>query len=342
MFDQVRNSIVVICISLTGCTQSSLMTHTGEQPGWVSGEAVDYPNTSYVYATGSASESEVAKDRALANLAKIFELHVRETSTTTQDVQTHKAGGLESVQSSARIASKVNVHTSKMMNGARIAEQWQNPEELTHYALAVLDRAQASNSVRDEINRLDREIAFTMANAENREDSLQKVADLQEAIVMQQERNSLQKTLKILDLDGRGKPSSWNLAELKAQQMQSLQSLNMRGVVLMDSVGELDKVFQGAMSNAGFAHTSSYTDYTLSASMQTQDAIQKQGWYWLRGSLNVQLVAPDGSVIGNKSWPLKVSSQQANQLHQRMLVEIDRKLKSELKSTVLGFAAGGQ
>ena len=342
MFERARNSIVVICIALSACTQSPVISNTDGLPGWVSGEAVDYPNARYVYATGSASESEVAKDRALANLAKGFELHVRETSTTTQDVQTHKAGDVESVQSSARIASKVNVHASKMMNGARIAEQWQNPEDLTHYALAVLDRAQAGNSARDEISRLDQEIAFTMSNAENREDSLQKVADLQQAIMMQEERNSLQKTLKILDLDGRGKPSSWNLAELRARQMQSLQSLNMRGIVLVDAVGELDKVFQAAMSNAGFKHTPGDMGYTLSASMQTQDAMQKQGWYWLRGSLDVQLVAPDGSVIGNKAWPLKVSSQQANQLHQRMLVEIDRKLKSELKRTVLGFATGGQ
>jgi hypothetical protein len=229
-----------------------------------------------------------------------------------------------------------------MMNGARIAEQWQSPKDLTYYALAVLDRAQASNSIRGEMGRLDREIAFTLSNAERREDSLQKVADLQQAIVMQQERNSLQKTLKILDLGGRGKPSSWNLAELKARQMQSLQSLNIRGVVLADTVGELDKVFHAAMSNAGFRHASSDSGYILSASMLTQDTIQKQGWYWLRGSLGVQLVAPDGSVVGNKSWPLKVSSQQANQLQQRMLAEIDSKLKSELKSTVLGFATGGQ
>jgi hypothetical protein len=147
--------------------------------------------------------------------------------------------------------------------------------------------------------------------------------------------------LKILDLGGRGKPSSWNLAELMARQMQLLQSLNIRGVVLADTVGELDKVFHAAMSNAGFRHASSDSGYILSASMLTQDTIQKQGWYWLRGSLGVQLVAPDGSVVGNKSWPLKVSSQQASQLQQRMLAEIDNKLKSELKSTVLGFATGG-
>ena len=342
MINEFSRIVPLSYILLTACAQSSALHDATDKPDWVSGEPANYPNTSYVSATGSASQAEVAKDRALGNLAKIFELQVRESSTTTQDVQTHKSDGIESVQSSARIASKVNVHTDRMINGARIAEQWQNPGDLTHYALAVLDRAQASNNIRSEMNRLDREIAFSVANAESRSDPLLKVADLQDAIIMQSERDSLQKTLKIIDLHGKGKPSGWSLAELGEQQEQALQSLNMKGVVLIDSVGELDKVLQGAMANAGFAQSPGSSGYTLSASMETQDVMQREGWYWLRGMLSIRLADASGTVLGSVSWPLKVSAVQANQLNQRMLVEVDKKLKNELKSTVLGFATGGQ
>jgi hypothetical protein len=342
MINLIKNKLPLICILLTGCMQSSTLVNDDDKPDWLNGEPASYPNASFVYASGSASKAEVARDRALGNLAKIFELQIRESSTTTEDVQTHKAEGAESVQSSARIATTVNVHTDKMINGARIAELWQNPDDLTHYALAVLDRAQASNNIRNEINRLDREIAFTISNADSRQDPLQKVADLQDAIMMQSERNSMQKTLKIIDLKGTGKPSSWNLAELTEQQEQALKSLDIRGVVLIDSVGELDKVLQAAMANAGFAQSSSEVGYTLSASMETQDVMQTEAWYWLRGTLTVRLANPDATVLGNRSWPLKVSALQQNQLHQRMLAEIDQKLKSELKTTLLGFAAGDQ
>jgi hypothetical protein len=340
MLTRSNYTLAIICLLLAGCTQSSVRLDADGQPDWIHGRPSDYPDSSYLSATGSASKVEMAKDRALANLAKIFELQVREDSTTTQDVQTHKSDGIESVQASARIASTVNVYTSKLINGARIAEQWQHPADLTHYALAVLDRAQAGNNVRGEIDRLDREIAFTMTNAETQANELKKVAALQSAIVMQAERNTLQKTLKILDLEGRGKPSSWNLAGMKAQQLRSLQALNMRAIVLGDSVGELDELIQGAMATAGFQSVSGEQAYTLSASMETQEALRKQGWYWLRGTLKLRLVDPEGVVLGNKSWPLKVSSQQQNQLYQRMQDEIDKKLKSELKSTILGFATG--
>lgn len=336
------NALSLTCILLVGCTQSASRIKDGDQPDWLIGEPAGYPNSSYVSATGSASKAELAKDRALGNLAKIFELQVRESSTTTQDVQTHKAEGVESVQSTARIASKVNVHTDKMINGARIAEQWQNPDDLTYYALAVLDRTQAGNNIRSEINRLDRETAFTMAGLESRKDPLLKVADFQNAIAMQTERNSLQKSLKIIDLAGRGKPSAWNVAELTEQQQQVLRSLPMQSVVVMDTVGELDKVLQSAVANAGFAQSTGSGGYTLSASMKTQDAMRKEGWYWLRGTLSINLADPQGTVLGNKSWPLKVSAQQKNQLNTRMRAEIDSRLKKELKTAVLGFATGGQ
>lgn len=339
---QTRISFPLMCLLLAGCAGSSSLVDETDKPDWLLGEPARYPNASYVYATGSASTAEVAKDRALGNLAKIFELKVRESSTTTQDVQSFKSGGVESVESSARIASTINVHTDKMINGARIAEQWQNPEELTHYALAVLDRSQAGNNIRSEINRLDRETAFAMTTADTRTDPLLKIADLQAAIDMQAERSSLQQSLKIVDLNGRGKPSAWNLTELAEQQQQALQALNMRAVVVTDSVGELDKVLQAAMANAGFVSTPGDAGYVLSASMETQEAMQKEGWYWLRGNLSLRLVDSAGTVLGNQAWPVKVSALQKSLLNQRMLTEIDNRLKADLKNTVLGFAVGGQ
>jgi hypothetical protein len=342
MIDRLKNVIVPGCMLLAGCVPSSDLVSADGRPDWVIGEPANYPNASYVFATGAASRPELAKDRALGNLAKIFELRIRESSTTTQDVQTRQSNGVESVQSSARIASKVNVHTDKMIKGARIAEQWQNPDDLTHYALAVLDRAQAGNNIRGEINRLDRETAFIMASADNRQDPLQKVADLQNAINMQQQRDSMQKTLKIIDLQGRGKPSAWSLSALSEQQDKALQSLDIKGSVTADSVGELDKILQAAMANAGFTHSSTNPAYILSASVETQDALQKEGWYWQRGTLSVDLADTKGTVLGNRSWPFKVSATQRQQLNNRMQSAIDSTLKKELKITVLGFATGDQ
>ena len=101
-------------------------------------------------------------------------------------------------------------------------------------------------------------------------------------------------------------------------------------------------MLQAAMASAGFTHNSSASTYTLSASLETQQAMFKEGWYWQRGALNLDLSNAEGTVLGSRSWPLKVSAVQRQQLNGRMLAEVDRTLKGELKNTVLGFASGDQ
>ena len=105
----------MMTLLLTACMQSAPVMSTSETPEWVQSEPAMYPNFKYLSATGSASKAEQAKARALSNLAKIFEVQIREVSTTSQDIQTSKTEGVETVESSARIASVVNLKTDKMV-----------------------------------------------------------------------------------------------------------------------------------------------------------------------------------------------------------------------------------
>jgi len=132
-----RIKVLVVSLLITACMQSTTVMSTSDSPQWVSGEPDMYPNFKYLSATGSASKAEQAKARALSNLAKIFEVQIREVSTTSQDTKSFRKDGVETVEASARIASTVNLKTDKMVQGARIAEQWQNSADLTYHALAV-------------------------------------------------------------------------------------------------------------------------------------------------------------------------------------------------------------
>ncbi len=323
---------------LTGCIQSAAVMSGSETPVWVHSEPDMYPNFKYLSATGSAAKAEQAKARALSNLAKIFEVQIREVSTTSQDTKTSKKGGVETVESKARIASTVNLKTDKMVQGARIAEQWQNSADLTYHALAVLDRTQAGNNIRSEMDRLDKETQYALNQQKNRNDVLLKISDLHKANALQQDRQTLQKTLKIIDVKGKGMPALWNLAELNEQLQLALRSLPLQTTVKADDIGGLSNILQGAASKAGFNVGSS--GYQLAASLITQQAIKKDGWYWLRGTLNIELTTEDGvTVIGYQSWPLKVSAGNSSQLKARMAKAADKKLKQELLNSILEFAS---
>jgi len=328
---------VLIALLVTACMQSNAVMSTGDAPEWLQGEPDMYPDFQYLSATGSASESEQAKARALSNLAKIFEVQIKEVSTTQSDVQSSKKEGVETVRQSNRIASTVNLKTDKMVQGARIAEQWQNSADLTYHALAVLDRAQAGNNIRGEINRLDEETRFVLNKQANRNDILLKIADLHKANELQRDRYTLQKTLKIIDVKGNGVQAQWNQAELNEHLQQALRSLPVQTTVKADDIGGLEGILQGAAAKAGFNVGAS--GYKLAASLEAQEPIRKNDWYWQRATLKLELIALDGvTVIGHQSWPLKVSAGNLSQLPPRMRAEVDKKLKHELLSSVLEFA----
>lgn len=329
--------ILLSMLLVTACMQSSTVMSTSDAPQWVSGEPDMYPNFKYLSATGSASKAEQAKARALSNLAKIFEVQIREVSTTSQDTKSHKQDGVETVESNARIASTVNLKTEKMVQGARIAEQWQSSADLTYHALAVLDRTQAGNNIRSEMNRLDEETQHALDQNKQRVDPLLKISDLHKATSLQKDRQTLQKTLKIVDVKGKGSPAQWNLAELNEQLQQALRALPLRTAIESDDIGGLQNILQGAASQAGFNVAG--TGYLMTASLITQPPIYKGDWHWLRGTLKIQLMAKDGiTVLGYQSWPLKVSAGNPSQLNARMLKAVDKKLKAEFLSSVLEFA----
>lgn len=329
--------ILMIGLLLSACMQSTTVMSTSDAPEWVRSEPDMYPNFKYLSATGSASKAEQAKARALSNLAKIFEVQIREVSTTSQDTKSSKKGGVETVESNARIASTVNLKTDKMVQGARIAEQWQSSTDLTYHALAVLDRAQAGNNIRAEMKRLDEETQHALDQQKKRSDALLKISDLHKADSLQQDRQTLQKTLKIIDVKGKGSPALWNLAELNERLQQALRSLPLHTAVKTDDIGGLNNILQGAASKAGFNVGSS--GYQLAASLETQEPIDQGDWHWLRATLKIELIAQDGvTVIGYQSWPLKVSASNPSQLEARMLKEADKKLKQELLNSVLEFA----
>ena len=332
-----RLTILLATLLVAACMQSTAVMSTGDAPEWVSSEPEMYPNFKYMSATGSASQAEQAKARALSNLAKIFEVQIREVSTTSQDTQTSKKGDIETVESSARIASTVNLKTDKMVQGARIAEQWQSSADLTYYALAVLDRTQAGNNIRGEMRRLDEETQHALDQYSRREDALLKISDLHNANTLQQDRQILQRTLKIIDIKGNGSPARWNLAELNERLQQELRSLPLQTAVKVDDIGGLNNVLQGAASKAGF--NVGNAGYQLAASLETQQPIDQGDWHWLKATLKIELIAQDGvTVIGYQSWSLKVSASGPSQLDARMLKEADKKLKQELLNSVLGFA----
>jgi len=325
---------------LTGLFLVSCSIIAEPQPDWVEGDAGFYPNEKYMTATGSAANAELAKNRALGNLSKIFETHIKESSTTRSNTNVSINNGSESFTKNHRLAQQIQVRTDKIINGARIAETWKDSKLFNYHSLAVLDRVQAGNNIKDEMSRLDSETEVMLSRSDNNGDVLFSLSALDKSVALQFERQTLQKMLKVIDTRGKGSPAKWNLAELKNKLENKLQSLEIGTAVDNDPIGKLNQSLKSAMGNAGFPAGNGSSAFTLVANLDVQDLGFRQGWYWLRGKLSVKMVETDGRIRGRKQWALKVSALQHNDAESRLMTQVAKKLNAELKPAILEFATG--
>lgn len=336
-------SVVSILLLQTACIGSSTKNgkaSSGSKPDWVNGEAGYYPNNLYLTATGSASKAELAKDRALANLVKTFEVEVRENTTTRSDTKVSVRDGKESYSKDQRLDQRINLRTDKVVQGASVAETWLDKPVQTYHALAVLDRKQAGANIRGEMARLDQETETELTRSRAQADPLLSMAALSKALDLQTQRLGMQRSLKVIDTSGRGKPAQWNLADLRGQLETQLQSLRIATSVDSDPLGRLGPAIQSAMGNAGFPAASGSYDFIVVANLDVQDLGVRDGWYWLRGKLSIKLVEGNGKIRGRQEWPLKVSAQQRNDAESRLMTQVSKTLNMELKDSIIAFATG--
>jgi len=335
-----NTKIKILTGLFTGLFFISSTLSADSKPDWVEGDAGFYPNSQYMTATGSASNAELAKNRALGNLSKVFETHINESSTTKTDTQVSIKDGAESYTKNTHLAQQIQVRTDKIINGARVAETWKDSVVFTHYALAVLDRSQAGNNIQSEMDRLDSETNVELQRSQSQTDVLLSMSALDAALLLQQERQALQKMLKVIDTRGKGSPSRWSLADLSGQLESKLQSLKIGTTVDNDPIGKLNQLLKSAMGNAGFPAVKGAAEFTLVANLDVQDLGFRQGWYWLRGKLSVKMVGANGKVRGRKEWPLKVSALQHNDAESRLMTLVSKSLDAELKPAILAFSTG--
>lgn len=332
---------------LLGC---ALLTAGGcasqpSQPDWVTGNSQKYQAEQYLIGRGQADKPEEAKDRARADLAKIFEVSVAVDSEDVQSFSQKTEGKAEGKKAAgdytAQATRRIVTRTDQMIQGIQIVELWQGPVTKMHHALAVLPRLQAGTGLRQEIERLDAATRKYLEQARASSDILIKIGAANQALEAQIERAAYQKSLRVVDPTGRGAESEWNTAKLNADLTDLLKRVRVAPRMAPGAPEGLSTVVSGALAAAGFLiETGEKPDYILHAKLPLEDLGLQQGWYWQRGVLEITLTEVATSrVRGSKRWDIKVSAQQQETARQRVLDQAGTILKKELRATLSGFSA---
>ena len=326
-------AIVAFMLSLlSGCASQPTAA-----PDWIAGDSAKYGSAQYLIGRGQAATQEEARDRARADLAKIFQVAVVAQS---EDVQKFKTDPSGPGQYEGQASRSITTRTEQIVRGIQIAEMWQDTVTKSHYALAVLPRLQAASGLRQQISQLDEATGTQIEQSRKNTDLFLKIAAANSALESQQQRHALQKSLQIVDVTGRGVEAKWSSAKLESDLDELLKRVRISSKVAAGSAPGLEDVVAGALANAGFMiETGQNPDFQLQAKMELADLGMLQGWYWQRGVLEVSLTEPaSGRVRGTKRWNIKSNAQDRESAIKRAMNEADTILKQELRTTIIDMA----
>ncbi len=334
-----RNPILLL--PLLGFLFLAACAGTPRQPDWVNGNSSQYPPARYLTGKGEGELQALARDRARADLAKIFEVRIQEQSSDRSRAESQSQNGETRLKLESSASREIVTRTDQIIAGIRIAETWQDPASKRFHALAVLDRMQAGNALRAEIDRLDDITGLAIRRARQSDNLLHKIGLAHKALQAQLEREIYNRQLKIVDYSGRGRETPYNLARLARDRDALLQRMKIRTRVGADPVGGLDRMLQAAVAAAGFTPANEDKGvWLLEAELELSPSRDAQGWHWLRGSLSLRLVQADsGQAQGSHRWHIKESAQDPDVAKDRVRSRIDKILKTELRPTLIGFGS---
>ena len=322
-------------LTLGGCA-----TKHPNQPDWINGDSDKYKSSQYLIGRGQSASTEDAKDRARADLSKIFQVAIAADSDDTQNFKSDStiAGGAG--QYSSETTRRITTRTDQIIRGIQIAEIFQDPVSKSQHVLAVLPRLQAAASLRQQINQLDDATQASVDQSKNNADLFIKIAAASKAIETQMEREGLQKALQVVDITGRGLESKYNSARLRVDLDALLKRVRIAVKVLDGSAAGFEDVVAGAVSKAGFLiETGEKPEFLLKASLILTDLGLKDGWYWQRGNLEISLSdVATGRIRGTQRWPIKSNATDKGTALTRALDEANTVLKKELGKAIVGMA----
>ncbi|NOZ38420.1 MAG: hypothetical protein GXP11_10255 [Gammaproteobacteria bacterium] len=311
------------------------------QPDWVNGNSSKYPPAKYISGKGQAEYQALARDRARADLAKVFEVRIQEQSEDSSQSSRQTQDGKIRLSLSNNASREIRSQTDQIIAGIEIADTWQDKISKQFHVLAVLDRIKAGNILRDNINRLDDITANAIRRARQNDNLLRKIALAHTALQAQLKRQIYNQQLKIVEYSGRGLNSPYDLATLTSDRETLLQRLTIRTKISADPLGGLAGIVKGAVSAAGFSNLSdAKAEYILDAKLKLNETRGTQGWYWQRGTLEISLRQAAGQQVqGSKRWNIKASAQDRATSKKRARDQIDNILKQELGQTIIGFGS---
>ena len=292
----------------------------------------------YLIGTGSADNEENAKQRARSNLAKIFEVEVKEDTSDYSQFRSNNRQGKKSIKRSWQVDRSISTYTNRVLEGVQIASVKQNEKSKQYRAVAVLPRKQASSYLTAQIQTLDSNVRQLMSEAIDEQDKIKKLRLLYQALKKQKQRDQLQKALVIVDSNGVGLPTDVSFWQIQDQLDKTLASIRFSLDIKPNQKIDLYALLDSAIANVG-AKTDKQGDYQLKSTIKVYDLGKIQGWNWYKALLTLKITDSGHRTLVAKKVTVKVAALDAPSAKIKLQKKLLSYTEQVLTKMILGKTA---
>jgi len=200
--------IVVIILFLMAPTYS----FAEMKRDWVDGKSISYPEHQYLVGVGYGNTRETAERNSYAAISKIFSTNITSISKDYEKYSQVQSKGRNETKDEINVEQFIEITTKRVLENVTIAETWFDSKDKIYYVLAVIDRAKAGNSLKEQIRSLDSQIEEMIKKSGEAADKIQKIRSLKSATKGLIQRETYNANLRVINLSGKGIDSPFSLA----------------------------------------------------------------------------------------------------------------------------------
>lgn len=281
----------------------------GGRPEWLGGNSTEFPKSTYILLN---AQGNTANDSATAAYKKIINL-LRPLP---------EAGDIRDLEPEIRIVGL-----------------WQH--EGTVHALAVFPRNTADEYLRGKLDYLDAATEKTVADIEATDHPLTKIGLLHTAIERQKLRAAYQHSLKVADINGRGRESQWDTLTWSKETERLMTGLSIRPTIDQNTSESepLLTMLKNGLIKAGIESGNTTSADTIQGMLKISYEEQENGWVQAYGILDIQLRSTDKmQQFGNKTWKMETTALNADTAKKRILSKSKRILEGDLREVIIEIA----
>jgi len=256
-------------------------------PAWIDGADPKYPQSQYMTGVGSADDQGTAKDRARAEISKIFSTRITVESNVSASEQTAQSDGRQTSSFSQSVSQNLQAASTKMLEGTVIAEAWQDPETKQWFALALLGRSDAVAAIREKIINFDDQ-ASRLAPQLDDADKMTGVRAAMKISALLKAREPLASDLKVLD-NTAGVTPPFDIIALKNEISKIKASIDIAVSMSGEGSRQLASGIIKSLTRQGLAadEGAGKPDINVSGEVKTErvyDSAQQSKWQGARSS----------------------------------------------------------